>query len=323
MSDRAARAPPAPSKLPEGAPVHLLHLHLAFRPTMLSISRVSLRYPGGVHALNDVSLETGAGLFGLLGPNGAGKSSLMRVLATLQVPDSGRIIFDGQDVLAHPSAHRGVLGYLPQDFGAYPGVSARALLDHIASLKGIRPSARRRAEVEDRLRQVNLWEERQRAVHSFSGGMRQRFGIAQALLGTPKLIIVDEPTAGLDPEERNRFLNLLSEIGERTVVILSTHIAEDVRQLCTAMAIMRRGRVIQSGAPGTLVQALHGKVWRRAATGMEIEALTRTTKVLASQLAGGRQWVRVLSDSMPADGFEAVAPDLEDVYFASLMEHDA
>lgn len=285
---------------------------------MLAISHVTLTYPGGVRALNDVSLELRPGLFGLLGPNGAGKSSLMRVLATLQTPDSGRITFDDHDIVADPMTLRRMLGYLPQEFDAYPGVSARALLTHLAVLKGITTGPKRGEHVDALLHKVNLWEHRDRPVHSFSGGMRQRFGIAQALIGAPRLIIVDEPTAGLDPEERNRFLNLLSEIGEHVVVILSTHLVEDVRQLCPAMAIIRSGRVVLTGAPESLVRDIRGRVWQRRVERGEHVGTGGDHVVLSTQLAGGVRSIRVLAHAPPSSEYVPVAPILEDVYFAAL-----
>ncbi len=285
---------------------------------MLSISDLTYVYPNGTRALDGVSLDLGPGMFGLLGPNGAGKSTLMRCLATLQVPNAGAIRFDGIDVLADPPALRRQLGYLPQDFGVYPRVSALDMLDHLAVLKGYAARGERREAVERLLRQVNLWEVRRKAVAGFSGGMRQRFGIAQALLGDPRLIIVDEPTAGLDPEERNRFLNLLAEIGEQVVVILSTHIVEDVAELCPRMAILASGRIVAEGAPAQLVEALQGRIWRKTIPKEELEALRSRHSVIATRLIGGRTSVHVLAESMPAEGFVAAAADLEDVYFATL-----
>ncbi|MBU6378634.1 MAG: ABC transporter ATP-binding protein [Gammaproteobacteria bacterium] len=285
---------------------------------MLSISDLTYVYPNGTRALDGVSLDLGPGMFGLLGPNGAGKSTLMRCLATLQVPNAGAIRFDGIDVLADPPALRRQLGYLPQDFGVYPRVSALDMLDHLAVLKGYAARGERREAVERLLRQVNLWEVRRKAVAGFSGGMRQRFGIAQALLGDPRLIIVDEPTAGLDPEERNRFLNLLAEIGEQVVVILSTHIVEDVAELCPRMAILASGRIVAEGAPAQLVEALQGRIWRKTIPKEELEALRSRHRVIATRLIGGRTSVHVLAESMPAEGFVAAAADLEDVYFATL-----
>ncbi|MBD0320856.1 MAG: ABC transporter ATP-binding protein, partial [Gemmatimonadetes bacterium] len=263
---------------------------------MLHIENLTKTYPGGVHALRGVNLTVGRGLFGLLGPNGAGKSSLMRTLATLQEPDGGTLLFDGVDVLAHPQEHRRRLGYLPQDFGVYPRVSARDLLDHIAVLKGVSRRGDRREQVDALLHQVNLWEHRGRAVAGFSGGMRQRFGIAQALLGDPRLVIVDEPTAGLDPGERNRFHNLLAEVGEQVVVILSTHIVEDVRQLCPRMAILAGGRVLREGAPRELVAELEGRVWRRTVDKGAVAALRASLPVLSTQLHEGRTLLHVLAD---------------------------
>jgi ABC-type multidrug transport system ATPase subunit len=285
---------------------------------MLTITDLSKTYPNGVQALKGVSLSIERGLFGLLGPNGAGKSTLMRTLATLQEPDTGEILFDGLDVVANPQAHRRHLGYLPQDFGVYPGVSAYDLLEHLAVLKGLADRKARREQVEALLEQTNLWAHRKKAVSGFSGGMRQRFGIAQALLGEPKLIIVDEPTAGLDPEERNRFHNLLSEVSENIVVILSTHIVEDVRQLCPRMAILAEGRVLRHGAPRTLIGELQGRVWRRTVDRPEVEAYRQTLNVISTQLYEGRTLVHVLHEGRPEEGFAAVEPNLEDVYFSIL-----
>ena len=285
---------------------------------MLSIQNLSHVYPGGTRALDDVSLDIPAGMFGLLGPNGAGKSSLMRCVATLQIPTSGSIRFDDTDVLADPDALRRTLGYLPQDFGVYPRVTAQDMLDHLAILKGLADRRQRRETVEALLHQVNLWDVRKKALAGFSGGMRQRFGIAQALIGRPSLIIVDEPTAGLDPEERNRFLNLLAEIGENVVVILSTHIVEDVADLCPNMAIIANGRIVTTGAPLDLIAALDGRVWRRTIGRNELEACRREHEVIATRLFGGRTVIHVLADRRPGDGFEPVAGGLEDVYFSTL-----
>ncbi|NVI98544.1 ABC transporter ATP-binding protein [Myxococcus sp. AM009] len=288
---------------------------------MLRISAVSKTYPHGVRALQDIDLTIGKGLFGLLGPNGAGKSTLMRILATLQAPDTGQLRFDGVDVLADPQAHRRHLGYLPQEFGVYPGVSAVELLDHLGVLKGLTNARQRREQVDALLQQTNLHAHRKKAVSGFSGGMRQRFGIAQALLGQPRMLIVDEPTAGLDPEERNRFHNLLSEVAEDVVVLLSTHIVEDVRQLCPRMAILSGGRVLREGIPDQLVGELSGRVWRKTVEKHEVAALRASRTVLSTQLSGGRTVLRVLADEAPAPGFESVPPDLEDVYFAALVGH--
>jgi ABC-2 type transport system ATP-binding protein len=287
---------------------------------VLSIRNLSHEYPNGTRALDGVSLDLPAGMFGLLGPNGAGKSTLMRCIATLQTPQAGSIHFDGIDVLAEPAALRRVLGYLPQDFGVYPRVSAWDMLDHLAVLKGYAARGERRDTVERLLRQVNLWDARRKAIAGFSGGMRQRFGIAQALLGNPRLMIVDEPTAGLDPEERNRFLNLLAEVGENVVVILSTHIVEDVAELCPRMAILAGGRIVADGVPAALVEALQSRVWRKVVAREELEALRSTQQVIAMRLLAGRTVVHVLSDVAPGEGFAPAAAGLEDVYFATLSQ---
>lgn len=298
---------------------------------VLKIRNLSKRYPGtrgteGVLALDDVSLDIPTGMFGLLGPNGAGKSSLMRTIATLQQPDSGAITLDTDggviDVLADPDALRAVLGYLPQDFGTYPRISPMDLLDHLAILKGIGGAGVRRDMVEGLLHETNLWDVRKRRIDTFSGGMRQRFGIAQALLGDPRLIIVDEPTAGLDPSERQRFHNLLSRIGEQVIVILSTHIVEDVADLCPRMAILGRGRMLVTNEPDELIVALKGRVWTRAIAEAEYPALAAAHRVLSTRLIGGRRWVRVCADAAPDVGFAAAAPILEDVYFDTLTQHN-
>jgi ABC-type multidrug transport system ATPase subunit len=265
-----------------------------------------------------VSLDIPAGMFGLLGPNGAGKSSLMRTIATLQDPDEGTITLDGMDLLADKQATRRLLGYLPQEFGVYPKVSAEAMLEHFAVLKGVTVKGERRELVEALLRQVNLWDVRKRKLGTYSGGMRQRFGIAQALIGEPRLIIVDEPTAGLDPEERNRFLNLLAELGERMVVILSTHIVEDVTDLCSRMAIIGQGQVLLTGEPYEAIRALEGRVWRRSIDKAELDGYRARMNILSTRLAAGRTLLHVLADERPEAGFEPVAPDLEDVYFGRL-----
>jgi ABC-type multidrug transport system ATPase subunit len=257
-------------------------------------------------------------MFGLLGPNGAGKSTLMRTIATLQDPDSGTIRLGNLDVLADKPATRRVLGYLPQEFGVYPKVSAEAMLDHFAVLKGVTRRGERRDLVAALLKQVNLWEVRKRKLGGFSGGMRQRFGIAQALIGDPKLVIVDEPTAGLDPEERQRFLNLLAEIGERVVVILSTHIVEDVTELCPRMAIIAEGQVRLTGEPRESIRSLEGRVWRRAIDKAALPQYRERMTVLSTRLAGGATLIHVLADGVPEEGFESVPPDLEDVYFGQL-----
>ena len=285
---------------------------------MLSIKGLSHIYANGVQALDDVSLEVPRGMFGLLGPNGAGKSTLMRSVATLQTPTSGSIRFDDIDVIAEPEKLRRTLGYLPQDFGVYPRVSAYDLLDHLAVLKGISGRGERKDTVETLLQQVNLWNVRKKAVASYSGGMRQRFGIAQALIGQPHLIIVDEPTAGLDPEERNRFLNLLAEIGENVVVILSTHIVEDVSDLCPRMAIISDGRIVRDGSPVELIASLKGRIWTKTIDKAELEAMRAQHQVISTRLFAGRTVVHVLSDANPGVGFGAVSGGLEDVYFSTL-----
>ncbi len=287
---------------------------------MLQISHLAKTYPNGVRALHDINLTIGTGIFGLLGPNGAGKSSLMRTIATLQDADSGSIRFDGVDVAADPGFLRARLGYLPQDFGVYPKISAAELLDHMAILKGVTAQARRKEQVDALLELTNLYEHRRRAVSSFSGGMRQRFGIAQALLGDPRLIVVDEPTAGLDPQERHRFHDLLSEIGENIVILLSTHIVDDVLDLCRDMAILAAGQVQRQGVPADLVARLDGRVWERFLARAELPACRERHNVISSRLLAGRLRVRVLADRCPEPGFAPAAPDLEDVYFSVLNE---
>lgn len=285
---------------------------------MLSIRNLSKTYGNQVKALDDVSLEIPAGMFGLLGPNGAGKSSLMRTIATLQSADSGEIVFDGTNVAEQPEDIRATLGYLPQDFNVYPRVSAYQLLDHIAILKGVTKSQERKALVNRLLEQTNLHQVRKKAVATFSGGMRQRFGIAQALIGDPKLIIVDEPTAGLDPEERNRFHNLLADIGQHKVVILSTHIVEDVADLCPRMAVLADGRIQIEGEPQALTDQLNGQIWRTTVDKQAMATTMANFPVISSRLQGGRSVLHVLSSESPGVDFEPVAPDLEDVYFATL-----
>ncbi len=288
---------------------------------MLSISGLSHSYDGRTRALDDVTLTIPRGMFGLLGPNGAGKSTLMRCVATLQVPTAGSIVFDGIDVLAEPARLRAVLGYLPQDFGVYPRVSAYDMLDHLAVLKGVIARGERRDVIETLLHQVNLWEVRKKPIAGFSGGMRQRFGIAQALIGRPKLIIVDEPTAGLDPEERNRFNNLLAEVGENMVVILSTHIVDDVTDLCSRVALMVDGRIVANDTPTALIEAIHGKIWARTIDKAELAACRERFGVIATRLRAGRTQVRVLADTAPEPAFEPVPSNLEDFYFATLHRH--
>jgi len=275
-------------------------------------------YANGTQALAGVSLDVPRGMFGLLGPNGAGKSTLMRTIATLQTPTSGSIRFDDIDVIADPEALRRTLGYLPQDFGVYPRVSAYDMLDHMAVLKGIGNTAERRQTVEALLHQVNLWSVRKKALAGFSGGMRQRFGIAQALIGNPRLIIVDEPTAGLDPEERNRFLNLLAEIGEQVVVMLSTHIVEDVADLCPRMAVLAGGRILLEGAPIALIEETRGRVWQKTIDRAELDRHRTEHEVISTRLFAGRTVIHILSETPPGDGFSNVPGGLEDVYFATL-----
>lgn len=285
---------------------------------MLHIENLSHVYPNGTRALDAVSLQVPPGMFGLLGPNGAGKSSLMRSIATLQTPTSGTIRFGDIDVLADPEALRRTLGYLPQDFGVYPRVSAYEMLDHIAVLKGYAASGERRTVVEALLNQVNLWPVRYKALAGFSGGMRQRFGIAQALIGQPRLVIVDEPTAGLDPEESNRFLNLLAEIAESTVVILSTHIVQDVANLCPRTAMLVGGKIVRVGAPLDLIGELRGRIWQKVIDKREIEAHRAAHEVIATRLSSGRTVIHVLADQQPGPGFDTAEGSLEDVYFSTL-----
>ena len=285
---------------------------------MLKIEKLTHVYGNGTVALDGVDLTIPPGMFGLLGPNGAGKSTLMRTVATLQTPTSGSIAFDGLDVIAEPEKLRRVLGYLPQDFGVYPRVSAYDMLDHMAVLKGISGRGERKATVEGLLNQVNLWGVRKKALAGFSGGMRQRFGIAQALIGGPKLIIVDEPTAGLDPEERNRFLNLLGEIGDDVVVILSTHIVEDVADLCPRMAVLAGGKIQLEGAPAELMDRLNGRVWKKTIDKEALEDHRAKYEVISTRLFAGRTVIHVLADRRPGEGFEPVPGGLEDVYFSTL-----
>jgi ABC-2 type transport system ATP-binding protein len=285
---------------------------------MLQLSNVTHVYPNSTRALDDVTLSVPKGMFGLLGPNGAGKSTLMRTVATLQSPTSGTIRFADVDIIANPEALRRRLGYLPQDFGVYPRVSAYDMLDHMCVLKGIASAADRKATVETLLNQTNLWTVRKKAIAGFSGGMRQRFGIAQALIGNPDLIIVDEPTAGLDPEERNRFLNLLAEIGENVVVILSTHIVEDVADLCPRMAVLASGRIQLEGAPLELIQQARGTVWAKTIPRDDLDRYSQSHEIISTRLFAGRTIIHILSGKDPGDGFAAVEGGLEDVYFATL-----
>ncbi len=285
---------------------------------MLFIENLTHVYSNGTKALDGVSLTVPTGMFGLLGPNGAGKSTLMRSIATLQTPTSGSIRFGDIDVIKTPEALRRTLGYLPQDFGVYPRVSAQDMLDHMAILKGIGNGKERKETVEALLNQTNLWAVRKKALAGFSGGMRQRFGIAQALIGDPALIIVDEPTAGLDPEERNRFLNLLAEIGENKVVILSTHIVDDVADLCPSMAVMANGRIQLEGVPAELMDRLKGRIWKKTIHKSELAAYQAAHNVISTRLFAGRTVIHVLADNSPGDGFEPVPGGLEDVYFSTL-----
>ena len=285
----------------------------------LSIQNLNKTYPNGVQALKDVSLEIPTGMYGLLGPNGAGKSTLMRTIATLQDADSGTATLGDIDVLKDKDSVRRVLGYLPQEFGVYPRISAQEMLKHLAVLKGI-PGGQQKEVVNALLQRVNLWEHRKKSVSSYSGGMRQRFGIAQALLGDPKLIIVDEPTAGLDPGERNRFYNLLSEIGENVIVILSTHIVEDVKELCSNMAIIHNGQVLYAGTPEASLEALKGKVWDKVINKAEIDEYQERfgDSLISSKLVAGKPIISVLSDSNPGDGFAAAEAGLEEVFFSKI-----
>jgi len=284
---------------------------------MLEIANLSHTYANGTVALNDVSLSIPRGMFGLLGPNGAGKSTLMRTVATLQAPTAGTITFNDIDVLAEPERLRRTLGYLPQDFGVYPRVSAYAMLDQMAILKGITSKGERKSVVETLLSQTNLWAVRDKAIAGFSGGMRQRFGIAQALIGNPELIIVDEPTAGLDPEERNRFLNLLAAIGDNVVVILSTHIVDDVADLCPLMAVLAGGRLQLQGKPADLIASTRGKVWKKAISHAELEQYQASHEIISTRLFAGETIIHTLSETRP-DGFDPVEGGLEDVYFSTL-----
>jgi ABC-2 type transport system ATP-binding protein len=285
----------------------------------LKISGLSKTYPNGVKALKNVSLTIGNNMFGLLGPNGAGKSTLMRTIATLQDPDDGEIWLDDLNVLKQKNSVRQVLGYLPQEFGVYPKMNAVDMLHHLAVMKGVTNAGERKEMVDALLNQTNLWDSRKKALSTYSGGMKQRFGIAQALLANPKLIIVDEPTAGLDPAERNRFLNLLSSIGRNVIVILSTHIVEDVRELCPRMAVISNGQLLLEGSPAEALDGLRGKIWSKVvSTDAELTAIDSAFHVVSTHLVGGLHEVRVYSDSNPGDGFTQEGANLEDVYFLSL-----
>jgi ABC-type multidrug transport system ATPase subunit len=287
---------------------------------MLIIRGLSKTYGNGIQALQDVSLEISPGIFGLLGPNGAGKSSLMRTLATLQDADSGLVTLDGINLLNQPQVARQQLGYLPQDFGVYPNVSAEELLNQLAVFKGFINPKQRKEIVAQQLQLVNLYSQRQQKLGTFSGGMRQRFGIAQALLGSPKLIIVDEPTAGLDPTERIRFQNLLAEISQNRVLLLSTHIVEDVAELCPQMAILNKGKIVRSGSPTVLTNALQGKIWTKVVDNFETDNLLENCKLITSRMSRGSRFIRVLSDVQPDTGFQIAEPDLNDVYFTALLD---
>lgn len=286
----------------------------------LIIKNLQKTYKNGVKAIDDISLEIGNGMFGLLGPNGAGKSSLMRTIVGLQSADSGQILFNDINVLENPDSIKKQLGFLPQDFGVYPKVSAYDLLNHLAVLKGVTDSFERKNQILSLLEKVNLSAHRKKEVHTFSGGMRQRFGVAQALLGNPKIIIVDEPTAGLDPEERNRFNSLLSEIGEDRIVILSTHLVEDVRNLCSKMAIMNEGKVLLQGNPMELIQSLEGKIWRKQIQKEELAYYKSEYSVISAQFTAGKMNIHLFSESQPID-FQQINPSLEDVYFNRLNQN--
>jgi ABC-2 type transport system ATP-binding protein len=299
-----------------------LPCHISGGDLVLSIQNLTKTYPGGVRALRGINLEIPPGMFGLLGPNGAGKSTLMKILATLLEPDSGSAHLDSLDLIADKNATRRLLGYLPQEFGVYPKMSATDLLNHLAIMKGITNRGERKQLVEGLLQQTNLWDFRKKALGGYSGGMKQRFGIAQALLANPKLIIVDEPTAGLDPAERNRFLNLLSSIGRSVVVILSTHIVDDVRELCSRMAVISNGELLLEGVPAQTLEALRGRIWTKiVATDSEREALEKSMQVVSTHLVGGQHELRIYSESSPGEGFSPVDAELEDVYFLTLSRY--
>lgn len=285
----------------------------------LQIKNLSKKYDNGVQAMQAISLEISNGIFGLLGPNGAGKSTLMKTIAGLQAPDAGEITFNSVDTATDPSFIKQKLGYLPQDFGVYPKISAYDLLEHLAVLKGIGNKKERKEQIHALLEKTNLYKDRNKAISSFSGGMRQRFGVAQALLGNPQLIIVDEPTAGLDPEERNRFNTLLSEIGEQVIVILSTHLVEDVRNLCTKMAIINKGKVLAYGNPEAFIDELAGCIWTKAIEKKELQEYQEQFQVIATQLNAGKLHIHIYSKTHPDHGFVAKQADLEDVYFAQLF----
>ena len=284
----------------------------------LKIEGLSKTYPNGVKALDNVSIEIGSGMFGLLGPNGAGKSSLMRTLATLQEADQGTATLDGIDIFKAPHELRKVLGYLPQEFGVYPRITSEQILNHIAVLKGITNAKERKELVKYLLHKVNLYDLRNKNVKGFSGGMKQRVGIAQALIGNPKLIIVDEPTAGLDPGERNRFYNLLAEVGREVIVILSTHIVDDVRELCTKMAIMNLGKIVYHGIPQNAIDDLYGKVYQKMIEREEVDDYSKNYTIISNKMVGGQPLIHIMCESEPGEGFELVSPNLEDVFFSKI-----
>ncbi len=285
----------------------------------LKIQDLSKTYPNGVRALDGISMVIPTGMYGLLGPNGAGKSTLMRTIATLQEADTGSITLGELNVLNEKKEVRRLLGYLPQEFGVYPKTSAQAMLNHIALLKGVTNGSERKQLVAAMLDRVNLYQHRRKAISGFSGGMKQRFGIAQALLCDPQLVIVDEPTAGLDPGERNRFYNLLAELGENIIVILSTHIVQDVKELCTQMAVIHHGRLMYAGSPADAEAGLAGKIWESSITRSELEEYEKSHQVISKKLVAGRPVIHVLSEAHPGEGFEQVAPDLEDVFFSTIQ----
>ena len=287
--------------------------------SLLKLKNLSKTYPNGVKALDNISIEISSGMFGLLGPNGAGKSSMMRTIATLQDPDEGSIFFDKLNVLQNSKEFRKNLGYLPQEFGVYPRISAEQLLDHIATLKGITNKSERKNLVSHLLQKVNLYNKRNKNVKGFSGGMKQRIGIAQALIGNPKVLIVDEPTAGLDPGERNRFYDLISDIGENVIVILSTHIVDDVRELCTQMAIMNDGQIVFNGSPDEGINSLKGKVYEKQIARSELKNYKEKYNVISNKLIGGKPVIHVLSEKLPDKTFKKIEPSLEDVFFTNIQ----
>ena len=286
--------------------------------SILKINNLNKTYANGVKALDNVTIEIENGMFGLLGPNGAGKSSLMRTLATLQEADSGTATLDDIDIFKEPTELRKVLGYLPQEFGVYPRITAEQLLDHMCILKGITNKKQRKEMVNYLLDKVNLYDKRNKSVKGFSGGMKQRVGIAQALIGNPKLIIVDEPTAGLDPGERNRFYNLLADVGQEVIVILSTHIVDDVRELCTNMAIMNLGEIVFQGAPQLAIEELQGKVFQKVVSRDELQEYASNYSIISNKMVAGQPLIHIFSESNPANGFAPVTPDLEDVFFSKI-----